>query len=99
MSNTDSLISSADVAYVAKLAHLSFDDEQAQDMAGKLGSILEYMQQLNGIDTTGVELTTHVLPISNVFREDIPGEQLSNEEALSNAPEREDNYFRVPRIL
>ena len=99
MSNTDSLISSADVAYVAKLAHLSFDEQQAQDMVGKLGSILEYMQQLNEIDTTGVELTTHVLPINNVFREDIPGVQLSNDQALANAPEREDNFFREPRIL
>lgn len=99
MSNTDSLISSADVAYVAKLAHLSFDEQQAQDMVGKLGSILEYMQQLNEIDTTGVELTTHVLPINNVFREDVPGVQLSNDQALANAPEREDNFFRVPRIL
>ena len=99
MSNTDSLISSADVAYVAKLAHLCFDEQQAQDMAGKLGSILEYMQQLNEIDTTGVELTTHVLPINNVFREDVPGVQLSNDQALANAPEREDNFFRVPRIL
>lgn len=99
MSNTDSLISSADVAYVAKLSHLSFDEQQAQDMAGKLGSILEYMQQLNEIDTTGVELTTHVLPINNVFREDVPGVQLSNDQALANAPEREDNFFRVPRIL
>ena len=99
MSNTDSLISSADVAYVAKLAHLSFDEQQAQDKAGKLGSILEYMQQLNEIDTTGVELTTHVLPINNVFREDVPGVQLSNDQALANAPEREDNFFRVPRIL
>lgn len=99
LSNTDSLISSADVAYVAKLAHLSFDEQQAQDMAGKLGSILEYMQQLNEIDTTGVELTTHVLPINNVFREDVPGVQLSNDQALANAPEREDNFFRVPRIL
>lgn len=99
LSNTDSLISSADVAYVAKLAHLSFDEQQAQDMVGKLGSILEYMQQLNEIDTTGVELTTHVLPINNVFREDVPGVQLSNDQALANAPEREDNFFRVPRIL
>ncbi len=99
MSNTDSLISSADVAYVAKLAHLSFDEQQAQDMVGKLSSILEYMQQLNEIDTTGVELTTHVLPINNVFREDVPGVQLSNDQALANAPEREDNFFRVPRIL
>ena len=99
LSNTDSLISSADVAYVAKLAHLSFDEQQAQDMVGKLSSILEYMQQLNEIDTTGVELTTHVLPINNVFREDVPGVQLSNDQALANAPEREDNFFRVPRIL
>jgi len=99
LSNKDSLISSADVEYVAKLAHLEFDSKQADDMAGKLASILEYMQQLQQIDTAGVEPTTHVLPIHNVFREDIPGEQLTNDEALSNAPEREDNYFRVPRIM
>ena len=99
MSNKNSLISGADVEYVARLAHLSFSDEQKADMAVKLGSILDYMQQLRQIDTQGVEATTHVLPLANVFREDQVGATLDLEAALANAPEREDNYFKVPKIL
>ena len=70
-----------------------------KDMTKNLESILEYMQQLADIDTTGVEATTHVLPLSNVFREDELGPTLSNKEALSNAPDHEKNYFKVPKIL
>lgn len=97
--NTDSLISNADVEYVAKLAHLSFSEEEKEDVAVKLGSILNYMQQLRNIDTTGVELTTHVLPLANVFREDTIKPGLSNEAALANAPEKDGNFFKVPKIL
>ena len=99
MTESKSLIKVADVEYVAKLAHLGFDPEQKEDMVDKLGSILEYMQQLADIDTTGVEPTTHVLPLSNVFREDEVGPTLSLDDALANAPEHEDNFFKVPKIL
>ena len=99
MSNSKSLISVADVNYVAKLAHLDFNEEQKEDMVDKLGSILEYMQQLADIDTTDVAATTHVLPLANVFRDDVVGPTLSNEDALSNAPDREGNFFKVPKIL
>ena len=99
MSENKSLISISDVDYVAKLAHLEFDQDEKEDMTDKLESILEYMQQLSDIDTTDVEATTHVLPISNVFREDVVGETLSNKDALSNAPDHEENFFKVPKIL
>ncbi len=99
MSNSDSLINSNDVEYVAKLAHLSLDESEKKDMAAKLGSILGYMQQLQQIDTTGVEATTHVLPLANVFREDAVGATLDTEKALAQAPEREGNYYKVPKIL
>ena len=99
MSNNDSLISSGDVEYVAKLAHLHLDETEKKDMETKLGSILGYMQQLQQIDTTGVEATTHVLPLANVFREDIVGETLDTEKALAQAPERDGNYYTVPKIL
>ncbi len=99
MSNNDSLISSGDVEYVAKLAHLHLDETEKKDMETKLGSILGYMQQLQQIDTTGVEATTHVLPLANVFREDIVGETLDTEKALAQAPERDGNYYKVPKIL
>ena len=99
MSNNDSLISSGDVEYVAKLAHLHLDETEKKDMETKLGSILGYMQQLQQIDTTGVEATTHVLPLANVFREDIVGETLDTEKTLAQAPERDGNYYKVPKIL
>ena len=99
MSNNDSLISSGDVEYVAKLAHLHLDETEKKDMETNLGSILGYMQQLQQIDTTGVEATTHVLPLANVFREDIVGETLDTEKALAQAPERDGNYYKVPKIL
>ena len=99
MSNNDSLISSGDVEYVAKLAHPHLDETEKKDMETKLGSILGYMQQLQQIDTTGVEATTHVLPLANVFREDIVGETLDTEKALAQAPERDGNYYKVPKIL
>ncbi|MBR2783235.1 MAG: Asp-tRNA(Asn)/Glu-tRNA(Gln) amidotransferase subunit GatC [Firmicutes bacterium] len=93
-------ISRADVEHVAKLAHLSFNEEETADCIDKLGSILEYMQELHGIDTQGVPATTHVLDLQNVLREDVPGETLPREQALANAPETaEGKFFRVPRII
>ena len=99
MSNNDSPISSGAVEYVAKLAHLHLDETEKKDMEDKLGSILGYMQQLQKIDTTGVEATTHVLPLANVFREDVVGSTLETEKALQQAPERDGNYYKVPKIL
>lgn len=98
---TDSkLISRADVEHVAKLAHLSFNEEETADCMAKLGSILEYMQELRAIDTAGVPPTTHVLDLENVFREDEAGETLPREKALANAAETaEGKFFRVPRII
>ena len=94
------LISRADVEHVAKLAHLSFDEAETADCIDKLGSILEYMQELRKIDTTGVPPTTHVLNLENVFREDEVGETLPREQALANAPATaEGKFFREPRIL
>ena len=94
------LISRADVEHVAKLAHLSFDEAGTADCIAKLGSILEYMQELRKIDTTDVPPTTHVLDLENVFREDEVGETLPREQALANAPETvEGRFFHVPRII
>ncbi|MBR5430683.1 MAG: Asp-tRNA(Asn)/Glu-tRNA(Gln) amidotransferase subunit GatC [Firmicutes bacterium] len=93
-------ISRADVEHVAKLAHLSFNEEETADCIAKLGSILEYMQELHQIDTEGVPPTTHVLDLENVFRADEPGPTLPREQALANAPETaEGKFFHVPRII
>lgn len=92
-------ISIDDVNYVAKLARLRFSEEELQATAQKFGAILNYMGQLNEIDTAGVAPTTHVLQLENVFREDLLSPCLSRGEALSNAPVNEDGYFKVPKIL
>lgn len=96
----DKLITEDTVRYVAKLARLSFDDDQAGKFQDQLSRILDYIEQLNEVDTEGVPPTSHVLAsMKNVFREDISGESVSNKEALSNAPQKKDNFFKVPKII
>ena len=99
MNDYSDLISREDVEYIAHLAHLRFTDEEMLDCQKKLGSILAYMQELRNIDTTGVEPTTHVLPLTNVFREDVVGPTLPRTAALANAPEHTEDSFKVPKIL
>ncbi len=64
-----------------------------------MDSILSYMDKLNQLDTTDIDPTSHVLPIKNVFRKDEVRPSLSLEEALSNAPDRKNGFFRVPRVI
>lgn len=92
-------ISIDQVEYVAKLAKLKLSEEEKIDYAKDLSAILDYMEHLKEIDTTDVAATTHVLPLQNVFRQDIVKPGLSTEEALANAPDKQDGYFKVPRIL
>lgn len=88
-----------DVDYVAKLAKLQLADDEKEDYAQKLNSILHYMEQLQDIDTKDTPTTTHVLPLENVFREDELKEGLSLDKALANAPDTQDGYFKVPKIM
>jgi aspartyl-tRNA(Asn)/glutamyl-tRNA(Gln) amidotransferase subunit C len=93
------IISQQDIDYIAKLAKLEIAEDERESCREKLEAIFGYMQQLRQIDTEGVPITTHVLDLQNVFREDIPGETLPTEAALANAPESEGPYFKVPRIM
>ena len=88
-----------DVEYVARLAQLNLDDDAKKRLAGDLSEILSYMDKLNELDTTDIEPMLHVLDVSNVFRDDVIGESLSQDEALRNAPETDGEFFLVPRIL
>jgi aspartyl-tRNA(Asn)/glutamyl-tRNA(Gln) amidotransferase subunit C len=92
-------LSAAEVDHVAHLARLDITPEEREVFAGQLGEILEYVDRLQELDTEGVEATFAVQPRTNVFREDEPGPPLGPEQALANAPEREGDYFRIPRIL
>ena len=99
MNDYSDLISREDVEYIAHLAHLRFTDEEMLDCQKKLGSILGYMQELRNIDTTGVEPTTHVLPLTNVFREDVVTNGDERDKILLNAPEQKDGAFKVPKTV
>ena len=88
-----------DVEYVARLARLRLSDEEKEEFAVQLDDILTYMDKLNEVDTRGVEPTSHVIPIKNVFRDDGVRESLPHEPSLRNAPEKERGFYKVPKII
>ena len=92
------MITIKDVEHVAKLSRLALSQEEMEKFAPQLNSILEYVDELNKVDTTGVEPMAHSIKISNVMREDEVKQDFSREEMLKNAPEEEDGFFKVPKI-
>ncbi len=92
-------ISREQVLHVARLARLTFSEEEGALFQKQLSDILTYVETLNRLDTTGVEPTSHVLEIRNVFRDDAVRPSLSAAEALANAPAPADGFFRVPKII
>ena len=88
-----------DIAKVAHLARIDLSDEELAQYGDQLSIILEYAERVSALPTDGVEPTSHPLPATNAFRPDVVTSSLTNEEALAMAPEAEDGYFRVPRIL
>lgn len=88
-----------DIEKVAKLARLELSEDEKETFGNQLEQILTYMEQLNRLDTTGVEPTSHAIPIHNVFREDETRPSFSQEEVLSIGPDEEGGYFKVPRII
>jgi aspartyl-tRNA(Asn)/glutamyl-tRNA(Gln) amidotransferase subunit C len=92
-------ITRKEVEQVARLARLELAEEEKERMTSQLDSILGYIEKLNELDTTHVEPTTTVIPMLSVMRDDEVRPSLTQDEALANAPDREDVYFRVPRII
>ena len=92
-------INEQQVRRVALLSRLELSDEEVAQFSGQLSNIVEYIEKLNELDTDNVEPLAHCLPVHNVLREDTPRPSLTNDQALANAPEREDEYFKVPKIL
>ena len=93
------MISPEEVAHVAHLARLNMSAAEQEQFTAQLGAILDYMAQLNEVPTDGVEPTSHVLDLVNVFREDRVQQTITVEEALRNAPESAHQYVVVPRIV
>jgi aspartyl-tRNA(Asn)/glutamyl-tRNA(Gln) amidotransferase subunit C len=92
-------ISPEDVRHVARLARLALSDDELVRMRAEMSAILDYMDKLRSLDTAGVEPTSHAVPLRNVMREDEPVPSQPREDMLANAPDRDGDTFRVPRII
>lgn len=93
------MISKKEVEHVALLARLALTEEEKERFTKQLQQILEHAGKIKQLNTAKIPPTSHVLPLKNVFREDKSRQYLSQEEALKNAPKKEDGSFVVPKIV
>ncbi|MEV4056536.1 Asp-tRNA(Asn)/Glu-tRNA(Gln) amidotransferase subunit GatC [Amycolatopsis sp. NPDC049688] len=92
-------ISRDEVAHLAKLARLAVTDDELDVFAGQLDQILDSVAKVSEVAADDVPPTSHAVPLTNVFRQDVVVPGLSQQQALAGAPAAEDGRFRVPRIL
>ncbi|MDU2064052.1 MAG: Asp-tRNA(Asn)/Glu-tRNA(Gln) amidotransferase subunit GatC [Sporomusaceae bacterium] len=92
-------ITNEDVKQVALLSRLDIAEDQIETFASQLSAILDYAESLSSLDTADTPPMAHVLPIQNVMRADEVKPSLARELAQQNAPEPEDGYFRVPKVV
>jgi len=93
------MIDRNDASHVAKLARLKLSPEELERFSAQLESILDYINQLNELDTSTVEPLSHALDLRNVFRDDAVTGSIPREQVLANAPEQRDGFFLVPPVL
>ncbi|MCE5327583.1 MAG: Asp-tRNA(Asn)/Glu-tRNA(Gln) amidotransferase subunit GatC [Planctomycetaceae bacterium] len=87
------------VRHIGVLARIDLTDPEVQSHAAQLSAILEYFDKLNELDTSGVEPMVHAMELSNVLADDTPEPSLTPEQALANAPARDGDYFKVPKVI
>ena len=92
-------ITKEEVKKVANLARLELNEKEINNHAEQLEKILDYIRQLEKIDTDDVPCTTRAIEVVNVFRKDLRRNSDCNEELLELGPSREDNFFKVPKII
>ena len=92
-------LSAEEVRKVALLARLELTDEEIAMQATNLNNLLAQFEALQNLDVTGIEPTSHSIPVYNILREDAMRPSLTREQALANAPEQREGCFVVPRIL
>ncbi len=92
-------ISEAEVRHVARLARLALSDEEIAIMQAQLSAILDYIAMLQEVDVSNVPPTAQVTGLTTVWRPDVVGEMLTQEQALANAPDQQDGMFRVRAVF
>lgn len=88
-----------DVEHIAELARLKLNENELEEYTSQLNKILEYVDKLNELNTEDVQPLSHPIEGENVFREDIIKLSIDREEALKNAPARNDEFFKVPKVI
>lgn len=92
-------LTNKDLTHLAKLARINLSEEELGVFSKQLDDILGYIDKLKNLDLTNIEPTTHALSIKNVFRDDTVKESLPVEEVLKNAPNKDKQSFKVPKII
>lgn len=93
------IISDETIEYVGILAKLELSEEEKEQAKKDMANMLDYIDTLNELDTSGVEPMSHVFPVNNVFREDVVTNEGDRDEILANAPEAKDGAFVVPKTF
>jgi len=88
-----------EVRHIAQLSRLALSEDEAELYAPQLSKIIDYVEQLNNLDTSAIEPTSQIIPLNNVMSDDIPGTSLLREEALKNAPDSTGKFYRIPKII
>lgn len=92
-------LTKAEVEHVALLARLTLTPEETETFTGQMDAILAYVEKLNELDTDGIVPTSHAVPVENAFRADAVRPSIGVENALANAPDRVEGFFRVPKVI
>ncbi|MBN1130333.1 MAG: Asp-tRNA(Asn)/Glu-tRNA(Gln) amidotransferase subunit GatC [Chitinispirillaceae bacterium] len=87
------------VLQIAKLARLRLSEDEIEHFTGQLGSIFEYVEQLNAVDTSGVEPTCFMEPAHDPLRDDVEKPSLAVDEALKNGPRVKKGFFAIPKVI
>ena len=94
-----SKLTEEEVRHVANLSKLSFNDEEVHILAEQLEKITDMVEQLNAVDTTGVDFISNISENVNIMREDLAVAGMNRDELMKNVPEKEDGYIKVPAML
>ena len=93
------MLTEKDVDHIARLARLALTSEEKKKFLDQLGKILDHVSKLKSLNTDGIPPTSHVLPLKNVWREDVVVLPHDPESILNNAPDREGPYFKVKKVI
>ncbi len=87
------------VRHIGKLGRIELTDQETQTLATQLGAILVYFDKLQELPTDGVEPMVHALEVHNALADDVPHQSLTADQALANAPDRDGDFFKVPKVI